>query len=103
MPPKEIVATGPKQLSQTAFATRKRRDFLVRPTTSRALILRNGKHGAIGTGELMALRKKLSGKEKLDLLAGMNKRWSVAISNMSLQQRILFSELYCPLFVLNGA
>jgi hypothetical protein len=40
-----------------------------RPTTSKALILRNGKYGAHGTGELM-LASKLSGREKLDLLAG---------------------------------
>lgn len=40
-----------------------------RPTTSKALVLRNGKHGAYGTGEVM-LSSKLSGREKLDLLAG---------------------------------
>lgn len=39
-----------------------------KPSTSRALVLRNGKHGARGTGELMILTK-LSGREKLDLLA----------------------------------
>ena len=40
-----------------------------RPTTSKALVLRNGKYGAYGTGEVM-LASKLSGREKLDLLAG---------------------------------
>lgn len=40
-----------------------------KPTTSKALVLRNGKYGAYGTGEVM-LASKLSGREKLDLLAG---------------------------------
>jgi hypothetical protein len=41
----------------------------LKPTTSRALILRNGKYGARGTEELM-LVSRMSGREKLDLLAG---------------------------------
>jgi hypothetical protein len=39
------------------------------PSTARALVLRNGKQGAMGTGELMSLRKPI-GREKLDLLGG---------------------------------
>ena len=39
------------------------------PTTARALVLRNGKYGAMGTGELV-LTKKISGREKLELLGG---------------------------------
>ncbi|KAG7446329.1 uncharacterized protein BT62DRAFT_968061 [Guyanagaster necrorhizus] len=39
-----------------------------RPTTTRALVLRNGKNGARGTGEVM-LVSRLTGREKLDLLA----------------------------------
>lgn len=40
-----------------------------KPTTSKALVLRNGKHGSRGTGELMLLGR-MTGREKLDLLAG---------------------------------
>lgn len=39
------------------------------PSTARALVLRNGKQGAMGTGEIMSLRKPI-GREKLDLLGG---------------------------------
>jgi hypothetical protein len=54
-----------------------------RPTTSKALILRNGKYGAHGTGEVM-LASKLSGREKLDLLAG--KHW-IIISDRFVNER----------------
>ena len=40
-----------------------------KPTTEKALILRNGKYGARGTGELM-LMGRMTGREKMDLLAG---------------------------------
>ena len=40
-----------------------------KPTTSKALVLRNGKYGSQGTGELMLLGR-MTGREKLDLLAG---------------------------------
>jgi hypothetical protein len=40
-------------------------------STARALVLRNGRHGAMGTGEIVALGR-LSGREKLELLAGMH-------------------------------
>ena len=43
-----------------------------RPTTARALVLRNGKHGAMGSGEIMSPNStRISGREKLELLAGM--------------------------------
>jgi hypothetical protein len=41
-----------------------------RPSTSRALVLRNGKFGARGTGELIKMGNKIVGQEKLELLAG---------------------------------
>ena len=72
MPPKgrgttkDLVRVGPKSVSGGNGLVRKND---LRPTTERALILRNGKQGARGTGELM-LVKKLIGREKLDLLAG---------------------------------
>lgn len=40
-----------------------------KPTTARAMVLRNGKYGARGTGEMIHV-SRLSGREKLDLLAG---------------------------------
>jgi hypothetical protein len=70
---KDLVTTGPKHL-RPVDAPRKKGESVVRPTTTRALVLRNGKYGAMGTGELVLLRKKLSGKEKLNLLAGMSDR-----------------------------
>ena len=81
MPPKrsgatstDLVTTGLKHLRPVDAAPRKKGESAARPTTTRALVLRNGKYGAMGTGELVLLRKKLSGKEKLNLLAGMSDR-----------------------------
>lgn len=65
---KALVAIGPSHLS-TGIVT-ERAENVLRPTTSRALVLRNGRYGTMGTGELVSLRRKLTGKEKLDLLAG---------------------------------
>ena len=64
---RELVTTGPKELIQKK-SHGKRDENGLRPTTTRALILRNGKHGAMGTGELVISR--ISGREKLELLAG---------------------------------
>ena len=45
-----------------------------RPTTERALMLRRGKHGVLGTGEVsgksISADDKVSGREKLEILAG---------------------------------
>jgi hypothetical protein len=65
---RDLVPVGPRQLA--AKNQGKRDENGDKPTTTRALILRNGKHGARGTGELMVMHK-LTGREKLDLLAGM--------------------------------
>jgi hypothetical protein len=75
---RDLVPVGPKHVSTKApghLSTRvgknqsKRDEHGEKPTTSRAIVLRNGKYGARGTGELM-LASKLTGREKLDLLAG---------------------------------
>lgn len=79
---KELVAIGP-HLSHTATAT-ERAEGVLRPTTTRALGLRNGKYGTMGTGELVPLRRKLAGKEKLDLLAGTKSQYSAASAIHSL-------------------
>lgn len=62
-----LVPVGAKHLS--AKRQTKRDENGDKPTTARALVIRNGKYGARGTGEMM-LVTKLLGREKLDLLAG---------------------------------
>ena len=64
---RDLVRVGPRHVS--ARHGGRRNDDGQKPTTARALVLRNGKHGAMGTGELV-LSNKISGREKLDLLAG---------------------------------
>lgn len=64
---RELVPTGPKHVSRKHAP--KRDENGDKPTTARALVLRNGKYGARGTGEVV-LVTKLTGREKLDLLAG---------------------------------
>lgn len=64
-----LVRTGPKDIEVSKRGKKGDGKPSVLPTTERALVLRNGKHGARGTGELM-LVSKLTGREKLDLLAG---------------------------------
>jgi hypothetical protein len=66
---KALVPVGQRGVS-TKHDPTKRDENGDKPTTVRALVLRNGKHGARGTGEVM-LVSKISGREKLDLLAGM--------------------------------
>lgn len=50
-------------------------------STARALVLRNGRTGAMGTGELVAMTR-LSGREKLELLAG-EQLWECALGHFS--------------------
>ncbi|KAH8107794.1 hypothetical protein BXZ70DRAFT_997460 [Cristinia sonorae] len=63
---RDLVPVGPREV--TAKYHGKRNEDGVRPSTARALVLRNGRHGARGTGEIIMLNK-MSGREKLDLLA----------------------------------
>lgn len=63
----DLVKVGSRQV-QVKHPTRLDENGLL-PSTARALVLRNGKQGAMGTGELMSLRKPI-GREKLDLLGG---------------------------------
>lgn len=66
-PTQDLVSVGPKHVQKKYHG--KRDENGLKPSTSRALILRNGKDGARGTGELM-LAGRMTGREKLDLLAG---------------------------------
>ncbi|KAG1731502.1 uncharacterized protein EDB91DRAFT_1058741 [Suillus paluster] len=64
---RDLVPVGPRHV-QVSKHGGKRDENGLKPTTSRAIVLRNGKFGARGTGEVM-LSSKMSGREKLDLLA----------------------------------
>ncbi|KAJ3891066.1 hypothetical protein GG344DRAFT_77269 [Lentinula edodes] len=64
---RDLISTGPKDV-QKHHGKHDERQREVRPTTERALVLRNGKYGAQGTGELI-LMTKMTGRDKLDLLA----------------------------------
>ncbi|KAF6763057.1 hypothetical protein DFP72DRAFT_1030216 [Ephemerocybe angulata] len=77
MPPKKagssaktqaLTRTGPKEVISHPSEAKKHREYVEKPTTTRALVLRNGKHGAMGAGELF-MSNRITGKEKLDLLA----------------------------------
>jgi hypothetical protein len=63
----DLVTRGSRQV-QIKHASRLDENGLL-PSTARALVLRTGKQGVMGTGELMSLRKPI-GREKLDLLGG---------------------------------
>ena len=64
----DLVPAGPSHIQSNQH--RKRDESSLKPSTSRALVLRNGKYGARGTGELI-LAERITGREKLDLLAGI--------------------------------
>ena len=64
-----LVPVGPRHIVSKASKSSGKWQPEEKPTTSRALVLRNGKYGTRGTGEVM-LRRKMSGREKMDLLAG---------------------------------
>ncbi|THH29850.1 hypothetical protein EUX98_g4322 [Antrodiella citrinella] len=63
---RELVTVGPREVFAKHHG--RRNEDGQRPSTARALVLRNGKHGARGTGEVILLNK-MSGREKLELLA----------------------------------
>jgi hypothetical protein len=63
----DLVTRGSRQVQVKHPSRLDENGFL--PSTKRALVLRSGKQGAVGTGELMSLRKPI-GREKLDLLGG---------------------------------
>ena len=65
---RELVPVGPREVFKK-HPGRERDANGNKPLTARALVLRNGKYGAMGTGEVV-LASRMSGREKLDLLAG---------------------------------
>lgn len=66
----QLVPVGKRDVFAKSQLKEGKQEKASKPTTERALILRNGKYGARGTGELM-LMSRMSGREKMDLLAGM--------------------------------
>ena len=68
---RDLVPTGPKevQVKHRPKGKSNRNEDGILLTTARALVLRNGKHGAMGAGELVSTRH-IMGREKLDLLGG---------------------------------
>lgn len=69
----EVNSRGGRDVGQVRPSTVKRDQFGRRPTTTKALVLRNGKQGAMGTGEVVPFSGKISGREKLELLAGQSR------------------------------
>lgn len=65
--PRRVVRNGDDEDISRALVSK---SGTVKPSTKKALILRNGKHGSAGTGELVLSSDRIPGQEKLQLLAG---------------------------------
>ncbi|KAG6831828.1 hypothetical protein H0H87_003747 [Tephrocybe sp. NHM501043] len=109
MPPKAVISPAPAPSKSRSLvpvgprtvATKKknygiRNEKGERPTTARALILRNGKHGARGTGEIIRMTK-LSGRETLDLLAEdlVEQAKTTVMAPFRLQECMKIAESQC--------
>jgi hypothetical protein len=66
---RDLIPIGPRVVFKNSDTTKEKLKRPQKDTTTRALVLRNGKYGARGTGEIM-LASRMMGREKLDLLAG---------------------------------
>ncbi|KAF8904426.1 hypothetical protein CPB84DRAFT_1727744 [Gymnopilus junonius] len=64
----QLVPVGKRDVFAKSQPKEGKQEKAQKPTTERALVLRNGKYGARGTGELM-LMSRMTGREKMDLLA----------------------------------
>ncbi|KZT41514.1 hypothetical protein SISSUDRAFT_1117652 [Sistotremastrum suecicum HHB10207 ss-3] len=64
--PRRVVRNGDDEDISRALVSK---SGTVKPSTKKALILRNGKHGSAGTGELVLSSDRIPGQEKLQLLA----------------------------------
>ncbi|KAL1736146.1 hypothetical protein EV714DRAFT_242551 [Schizophyllum commune] len=94
---KDLVKKGPSALQKSA---NKKQDAAEKPTTQRAIVIRNGKYGARGTGEVQ-LVTKLAGREKLDLLAeDLIEQAKQAIARpFRLEDCITIAEAQCSAFL----
>jgi hypothetical protein len=66
---KGLIPTGPREVFRNSDRSKEKLKRPQRETTTKALVLRNGKYGARGSGEII-LATRMMGREKLDLLAG---------------------------------
>ncbi|KAG5647031.1 hypothetical protein DXG03_001401 [Asterophora parasitica] len=97
---RSLVPVGPRHVAKSGRNHGIRDENGEKPSTTRALILRNGKHGARGTGEV-ALVTKLSGREKLDLLAEdlVEKSRKAVMRPFRLEQCLKIAESQCNAFL----
>ncbi|KAF8650432.1 hypothetical protein AX16_005235 [Volvariella volvacea WC 439] len=110
MPPKKLPKIAAQPKSSDALITRGARDVAPsssrnrpqgeKPTTTRAMVLRNGKYGARGTGELV-LMSRLTGHEKVVLLAeDLMERSRVAImAPFNIGQCLKIAESHYEAFI----
>jgi hypothetical protein len=68
---REVNKRGGREVGEARKSSVHKDQYGRRPTTTKALVLRNGKQGAMGTGEMTMFNGKISGREKLELLAGL--------------------------------
>ncbi|KAF9529234.1 hypothetical protein CPB83DRAFT_852909 [Crepidotus variabilis] len=96
---KDLVSTGPKEVFSNLKHKEKGKKT-VKESTSRALILRNGKHGARGTGEVM-LVTRMTGREKMDLLAEdlVEKGRKAIMTPFRLEECLKIAESQCDVYV----
>ncbi|KAG6866749.1 hypothetical protein C0991_011408 [Blastosporella zonata] len=97
---RSLVPVGPRHVATKKKTHGIRDENGERPTTTRALVLRNGKYGARGTGEMM-LVTKLSGREKLDLLAEdlVEQSMTAIMAPFRLQECLKIAESQCDAFL----
>ncbi|KAF8070672.1 hypothetical protein FPV67DRAFT_1488307 [Lyophyllum atratum] len=97
---RSLVPVGPRHVQVKGKNHGVRNENGEKPTTARALVLRNGKYGARGTGE-MILVAKLSGREKLDLLAEdlIEQSKTAVMSPFRLEQCLKIAGSQCNAFL----
>uniref|UniRef100_A0A8H8CPI7 Uncharacterized protein n=1 Tax=Psilocybe cubensis TaxID=181762 RepID=A0A8H8CPI7_PSICU len=93
-----IPVNGKREL--LAKSQPKREDRGPKPTTSKALVLRNGKYGSQGTGELIHLGR-MTGREKLDLLADnlVQESKKAFLNPFRLEKCLKIAESQCDAYV----
>ncbi|KAF5370711.1 hypothetical protein D9758_001875 [Tetrapyrgos nigripes] len=93
-----LITTGPKDVSKAHGKGDGTRDE--RPTTTRALILRKSKYGAFGEGEVF-LMSKMTGREKLDLLAEdlIEKSSKAVMAPFRIERCITIAESQCSRYL----
>ncbi|KIM45307.1 hypothetical protein M413DRAFT_441989 [Hebeloma cylindrosporum] len=97
---KDLVPVGPRDVSSKTHSKPKRDEKGQKPTTSRALVLRNGKYGSQGTGEVI-LMGRMSGREKMDLLAEdlVKESKKAILSPFRLEKCLKIAEAQSELYV----